>query len=311
MVTSASDVKVEARMKLAYAFEEIGQALEFVPHSARRALDLAGRKLSLEGWRSLGAEDRRALCVAGVSETVDVARVAEAAGRAVPAPEPIEPPAPPDARAVPAEIHAALGTLRQIDDAQWAALRSVDRHTLWKLRARPERLLRAHDEILGAPVVLAHIGDSGEARMVDVGPKPATARRAIAAARVRMAPEVLARILEGDLPKGDVFAAARIAGIQAAKRTPDLIPLCHTVALTRVEVAFDADRGAGTVAVRATAEAVDRTGVEMEALVAASVASLTIYDMVKSADRWMTIDGVMLLEKSGGKSGELHRPTAR
>jgi cyclic pyranopterin phosphate synthase len=144
--------------------------------------------------------------------------------------------------------------------------------------------------------------------MVDVGPKPQTARRAVAAARVTTTREALDAVTAGSSPKGDVFAAARIAGIQAAKRTPELIPLCHGLALTRVEVDFRVDSAACAIDVRAAAEAVDRTGVEMEAMVAASVAALTIYDMMKSADRWMTIERVELLEKSGGKSGPVSRP---
>ena len=136
--------------------------------------------------------------------------------------------------------------------------------------------------------------------MVDVGAKEATARRAVAEARVTMQPETAQRLREGRADKGDVLATARIAGIQAAKKTPDLIPLCHAIALTRVEVELTIEPEA--VLVRATAEARDRTGVEMEAMVAASVAALTVYDMLKGVDRGMSFD-VRLLEKSGGRSG--------
>jgi cyclic pyranopterin phosphate synthase len=118
-------------------------------------------------------------------------------------------------------------------------------------------------------------------------------------------------VLGGAAPKGDVLAAARIAGILAAKRTAELIPLCHPVRTTRAAVEFEADVEQGEVRVRATIEAVDRTGVEMEALVAAGVASLTLYDMIKSADRWATIDGLRLDSKSGGKSGDVQRPPER
>ena len=136
--------------------------------------------------------------------------------------------------------------------------------------------------------------------MVDVGAKEATARRAEAEARVTMQPETAQRLREGRADKGDVLATARIAGIQAAKKTPDLIPLCHAIALTRVAVELTIEPEA--VLVRATAEARDRTGVEMEAMVAASVAALTVYDMLKGVDRGMSFD-VRLLEKSGGRSG--------
>jgi cyclic pyranopterin monophosphate synthase len=154
---------------------------------------------------------------------------------------------------------------------------------------------------------LSHLTRSGEARMVDVGAKPVTRRRARATARVVMTPAVLERVVAGEIAKGDVLAVARVAGIQAAKRTPELIPLCHVVALTRVEVAFDVDAPKGEIRVRAQAEALDRTGVEMEALVAAGTAALTIYDMVKSVDRWMSVRELRLEEKSGGRSGHVKR----
>jgi cyclic pyranopterin phosphate synthase len=140
--------------------------------------------------------------------------------------------------------------------------------------------------------------------MVDVGAKDITSRRAIARARVKMSPETFARLVAGDTPKGDVLAAARIAGIQAAKRTSELIPLCHIVALTRVEIAITLEDGIAVV--DATAEARDRTGVEMEAMVAASTAALTLYDMLKAVDRGMSFD-VCLIEKTGGKSGTWQR----
>lgn len=154
---------------------------------------------------------------------------------------------------------------------------------------------------------LTHLDDQGRARMVDVGAKDATARAAVASAFVRMAPATRARLVSGDVPKGDVWATARIAGIQAAKRTPELIPLCHAIALTSVEVTFDLDPDGERVEIRATARAKDRTGVEMEAMTAASVAALTLYDMLKAIDRAITIEQVALLEKHGGKSGDYVR----
>lgn len=151
---------------------------------------------------------------------------------------------------------------------------------------------------------LSHIGRQGEARMVDVSEKGATSRVAVAEGRVRMAAETLKIILAGDAKKGDVIGAARIAGIMAAKKTSELIPLCHPVALTRVAVDIAADDSLPGLVVRADARCVGQTGVEMEALTAVAVACLTLYDMAKAVDRGMSIEGVRLLEKRGGKSGE-------
>ena len=153
----------------------------------------------------------------------------------------------------------------------------------------------------------SHLNDEGDAHMVDVGDKPITLRRAIASATVHMRRETFRRLAQNDAPKGDVLAAARIAGIQAAKRTSDLIPLCHVIALTKVEVQIDLDASANVARIVATAEARDRTGVEMEAMVAASVAGLTIYDMLKGIDRDMSVSDVKLLEKSGGRTGHYQR----
>jgi cyclic pyranopterin phosphate synthase len=143
--------------------------------------------------------------------------------------------------------------------------------------------------------------------MVDVGDKRVTERTAIARAVVRMARETRARLESGDVPKGDVWATARIAGIQAAKRTHELIPMCHAIALTSVAIDLELDADGERVNVRATARATDRTGVEMEALTAATIASLTIYDMLKSIDRGIEIEHVALIEKHGGKSGDWSR----
>ncbi len=151
---------------------------------------------------------------------------------------------------------------------------------------------------------LTHIGADGAARMVDVSDKAATDRIAIAEGRVRMAASTLATILAGDAKKGDVIGAARIAGIMAAKKTSDLIPLCHPVALTKVVVDIAPDQALPGLCVRAEARCVGSTGVEMEALTAVSVACLTIYDMAKAIDRGMSIEAVRLIEKRGGKSGE-------
>ena len=142
-------------------------------------------------------------------------------------------------------------------------------------------------------------------KMVDVGGKERTERVAVATARLRMQPETVARIREGRVEKGDVLAAARLAGVMATKRTPDLIPLCHPIALTGVTVEVDLDEGG--VSVRAEVKTLDRTGVEMEALTAAATAALTVYDMVKSVDRGMVIESLQLEHKAGGRTGTWNR----
>jgi cyclic pyranopterin phosphate synthase len=149
---------------------------------------------------------------------------------------------------------------------------------------------------------LTHLDESGNARMVDIGGKAETQRVAIAGGRIRMSGPALAAIRDGNVPKGDVLAAARIAGIMAAKKTSELIPLCHPLALDAVTVDFSVEEDA--LAVRATASLTGRTGVEMEAMTAASIALLTIYDMAKAIDKGMVIDAVRLIEKRGGKSGD-------
>jgi cyclic pyranopterin phosphate synthase len=154
---------------------------------------------------------------------------------------------------------------------------------------------------------LTHLDASGQANMVDVGAKPATERRALARATVRVSPRTAQIVLAGDAPKGDVIGTARIAGIQAAKRTSELIPLCHPLALTFVGVEASVDAERGEIVLSAEARTTGQTGVEMEALMAASVAALTIYDMVKGVERGAEIVSIVLLEKSGGRSGEWRR----
>jgi len=150
---------------------------------------------------------------------------------------------------------------------------------------------------------LTHLAASGEARMVDVSEKPETERVAVAEGRVIMAPATLDVVIKGDAKKGDVLGAARIAGIMAAKRTHELIPLCHPLSITKVDVDLAPDATLPGIVVRASVSVTGRTGVEMEALTAASVACLTIYDMVKAIERGMRIEGIRLIEKRGGKSG--------
>jgi len=155
---------------------------------------------------------------------------------------------------------------------------------------------------------LTHLDEQGRAQMVDVGRKPVTERVCVARAQVRMGAETLAAIADGKVPKGDVFATARLAGILAAKRTDEWIPLAHPLPLEAVQLELEADPEAGCVRIEASVRTHARTGVEMEALVAASAAGLTIYDMCKAMDRGMTLEGVRLVRKTGGKSGQWERP---
>jgi cyclic pyranopterin phosphate synthase len=148
---------------------------------------------------------------------------------------------------------------------------------------------------------LSHLDETGRARMVDVGGKPDTERVAVAKGEITMRPETLRLIAEGDAPKGDVLAVAQVAGIMAAKRAPDLIPLCHPLLLTKVDVEFEIYEAASRIKITATARCRGKTGVEMEALTAVSVAALTIYDMAKAVERTMRIGNIRLVHKSGGK----------
>ena len=154
---------------------------------------------------------------------------------------------------------------------------------------------------------LTHFNQAGEAHMVDIADKPSSARRAIARGRIVMQAETLELIRQGGHKKGDVLGVARIAGIMATKRTADLVPMCHPLALTHVAVEFETDLAASTIECTVTAETTGQTGVEMEALTGVQVTLLTIYDMCKAVDRGMVISDVRLLEKSGGKSGHWKR----
>jgi cyclic pyranopterin phosphate synthase len=158
---------------------------------------------------------------------------------------------------------------------------------------------------------LSHLNDKGEAHMVDVSEKDATSRTAVAEGFVSMLPETLALVSKGEAKKGDVLATARIAGIMAAKKTHELIPLCHPLAISKVAVDFTTSNAPAGIQVTATVKVTGQTGVEMEALTAVSVTCLTIYDMLKAADKGMTIAGIRLLEKTGGRSGPYHAPAEK
>jgi cyclic pyranopterin monophosphate synthase len=160
----------------------------------------------------------------------------------------------------------------------------------------------------GEAAGLTHLDAAGRARMVDVGGKDVTTRTAVAACEVHLRPDVARLVADGAMPKGDVLALARVAGIQAAKRTWELVPLCHAVALTGVSVELTVDAEAGRIAIEASATAADRTGVEMEALTAAAVAALTVHDMVKAVQRDVVITDLRLRRKTGGRSGDIDLP---
>jgi cyclic pyranopterin phosphate synthase len=294
-----------------YAFERIARDLPFMPLSARRTLDAIGQHLSLEGWLSLPVGDRWRLVRAGSDERVEPEAEALLA-HATPQAGPSAVLAEPDPRSVPPGLLAALGASRPLHNDLWANLDPLGRYSLVKCTEKPERLAAAYDEIVGTGVSrMPHLTAAGHAHMVNVGSKAITARAAIASASVRSLPAVVSAVAGGAIPKGDVLAAARIAGLLAAKRTAELIPLCHPVSTTSAAIDFDLAPTEGTIRVRAAVEAIDRTGVEMEAMVAASVAALTIYDMIKGIDRWASIDAVRLEEKRGGKSGHVRRPVGR
>jgi cyclic pyranopterin phosphate synthase len=154
---------------------------------------------------------------------------------------------------------------------------------------------------------LTHVGEDGSVRMVDVGGKPETRRVARARGRVRMRPETVALLRQGELPKGDALAVARIAGISGAKETARLVPLCHPLPLSAVEVTLVLDEARGAVEIEARCETIGRTGVEMEALVAVSMAALALYDMAKAVDKGMVIEAIRVVGKSGGRSGDISR----
>ena len=176
------------------------------------------------------------------------------------------------------------------------------------MRKRPPVARKRAPARHARPAKLTHVDRSGRSRMVDVSAKPATVRVAVARAAVRMQPATLALIRANQVAKGDVLTVAQVAGVMAAKRAAELIPLCHPLPLTDVQVRVAPDRDLPGVMIEATARTVAQTGVEMEALVACAVAALTVYDMCKAVDRGMMIDRVRLVHKSGGRSGTYDRP---
>ena len=284
-------------------------ALELLPLAARRALDHAGCKLSLEGFRSLSLAERQALVELGAEDEVDVARVTTLARAGKPPAEAVEPLRDPSPLAADDAIVAAFGGDRPLPPASWSALRPLERYALAKVARgqNPERLEQAYTEIIGHSAFSSHVAPEGGVRMVGVGGKTPSLRRAEAESRVSMSAEAFERASHRDAPKGDVLGTARVAAIMAAKRASELIPLCHPLSLTKVDVQLSLDSVARAIEIAVVVECEGRTGVEMEALTAASVAALTVYDMLKAFDRSIEIGPTRLTHKSGGRSGDYRR----
>ena len=280
--------------------------LTLIPLCARRALDAAGFKLSLETWQALPLCDRAALATAGSGRQVDLGLTRAIVSRVEPAPPFVPPAGDPPADALPNDVVAALGSTMPLTHAVWSALEPIERWALAQVaqRGRRQRIEQAYAEIVGHSENSVHLKADGSLRMVNVADKPISERKAVAETTIHMSTAAFERLAQGNAPKGDVLATARLAGIMAAKRTDELVPLCHQVKLNAIEVDCVLNHDFHTVSVTAQVLANDRTGVEMEALVAVSVAALTIYDMLKALDRSMTIGPTKLRAKSGGNSGE-------
>lgn len=274
-----------------FAFEQ-DDGLTHIPLAARRALDAAGERLSLEAWRSLPPIDRQALAEAGAGAEVDTAAVRALVARATPSPTPQPPRSEPSPASPPASLLDALGPDRPLTAARWTALDALARYALDKLSAhqRRERLVLAYHEII--------------ASTRDAVRSP---RRAVASSRVTMSPSALAQLCADGVLPGELIGEVRVAGIMAAKKTPELIPRRHAVALTHVEVDIEPTEVEGELKLVARVEALAPAGVELEAMTAASVAALTLYDRAQSIDRWATV-GETQLEGNGDDFGEAVRP---
>lgn len=291
-------------MKL-YRFDGIDSSLQLVPIAARRALDALGQKLSLAGFQSLTHEAREALTEAGSSSQVDLEKARAALTKANPPPEPFEPEGDPPEDVPPGFVQARLGEARPLSDKVWQSLSPLGRYALSKVTSRKndERVQAAYDEIVGQSAVSTHLRPKGGVHMVSISEKAVSRRRAKAECWVKMSPDAFERLIKAETPKGDVLGTARLAGIMATKRTSDLIPLCHPLALEHAEIDFEEYPQESKLRILCSVTVEARTGVEMEAMVGANLAALTVYDMLKSVDRKMELGPTRLLEKSGGRSG--------
>ena len=289
-----------------FEFEDVDDGLSLVPLCARRALDAAGLKLPLAAWQGLPLHARQAIAQAGSSASTAVEIVESSLGGLNSKPAPVAGEPEPPADRIPDFVTAALGHEYPLSASVWAALEPLDRWVLAKFSRRedPSRLVQAYKAIVGHSANSAHLDASGSIRMINVAEKSKTQRVAVAESRIRMNADAFTRLRMGNNPKGDVLSTARLAAIMAAKRTSEIIPLCHSVSLSGIDVDCTLIAETNTVTITTKVVATDRTGVEMEAPVAASTAALTIYDMLKSVDRGMVIESTRLLSKAGGKSGD-------
>ncbi len=297
--------------KAIFSFEGISPDLADLPLSARRALDASGVRLTCTQWTAMSTSARDALVELGSRADVDALGVCKIVERQGVPRSHVPIVQSPDSAVPPQDIVDVLGLARPLTPAVWQSLRNLDRYALVVIaQDAPQRLESAYDEIVGASRVSTHLSAGGEARMVDVGLKPTSMRRATASCRVQLERATIEAVMGNDVPKGDVLATARIAGLMAVKRTPDLIPLCHPVATSHASVDIRVDVSASCIHIAAIVEAVDRTGVEMEAMTAAGVCALTVYDMLKGIDRGIVICELRLEMKEGGRSGRWERQTA-
>jgi cyclic pyranopterin monophosphate synthase len=288
-----------------FAFEGPHPELDLLPLAARRALDRAGIKLSLESFKNLPRPWRERLVELGSFDEVPVDVVqnllADAPHTSIsPVPEL-------SLLDIPDTFHLLGGPTPSVK--VWESLSPLERYALAKtaerglIRKDNTRYLSAYAEIIGATHVSTHLDAKGASRMIDVGSKPDSERKACAESSIAMSEDAFRRLSESSGPKGNVLEVARIAGIMATKQTSNLIPLCHPIGLTHARVDFTLDASAASVHIRCETRTVGPTGVEMEAMVGASVAGLTIYDMLKSVDRSMQIGPTRLVLKEGGRSG--------
>ncbi len=289
-----------------FSLDGIDDGLQLIPLCARRALDAVGVKLSLQAWQNLPITERASIAAAGSARQVDAPLAEHVLSRIEPTPPSLPAAGDPPHDEVPDDVVAALGHDRPLPLAVWSALEPLDRWVLTQItrRGHRERIEQAYAEIVGHSTNSVHLRPDGSLRMVNVSEKNVTDRQAVAETRVHMSPDAFERLVKGNTPKGDVLSTARLAGIMAAKRTDELIPLCHQVNLSSIDVDCLPDPQTSSVSVTARVKARDCTGVEMEALLAVSVAALTIYDMLKAFDRSMSLGPTRLLSKTGGKSGE-------
>lgn len=293
-----------------FDFDTSDPSLHLLPLCARRALDAAGIKLSLAAYQTLSIPDRYALAQCGSEEHINLEQVRLIAGLALGEVSTLPLGLDPDSTGVPLEVSQAFGAQRPIPEKVWQNLSSLERYVLVKVttRGKPERIQACYEEIIGARQLSSHLQPRGGVTMVSVAGKAETARSARAESFVTMSSEAYERLVRAHVPKGDVLGTARLAGIMASKKTADLIPLCHPLPLQHAEVNFQFIPPRNQVHIECKVDVFGRTGVEMEALLGASTAALTIYDMLKSIDRGLVIGPTRLVEKSGGRSGHYLAP---